>query len=205
MSPLFVFDILGTFAFAVYGAYVAQRKGFDVFGVAVCAFVSAVGGSTLRDGLFQRLPVYFFDSTYVIAILIGIVFSILVFHQFEKVQKFMLWIDALGLVTFAFIGATKAFGFGLGLLGVILFAVVSAVGGGIIRDLMVGEVPQIFYQDFYATPAIILGIIYVLLQPWVYHWYVAYGIIVVVFILRLLAIKFRLQLWKPRVAETGVV
>lgn len=199
MSPLYVFDVLGTFAFAVYGAYVAQNKRFDVFGVFVCAFVSAVGGGTIREMLLNRLPVYFFDPAYIIAIVCGMIASILLFHRFEKIQRFMLSIDALGLATFAFLGAAAASAAGLGVLGAVLFAMVSAVGGGVLRDVMVREVPIVLYQDFYATPAALLGFGYIMLRPWMENPVASYSLIAIIFCLRLVAIKFRFRLWKPRV------
>lgn len=197
MSPLFFFDLLGTFAFAVYGAYVAQRKGFDVFGILACAGVSAFAGGTIRELLLNGLPTYFSDPAYIIALLIGVGFSILVYTRFGGLQRVMLSIDALGLVTFAFLGATKALEAGLGMVGVLIFATISAVGGGVCCDLLVREIPRIFYRDFYATPAVLVGLGAYVLQPWLTHPGMVYGLLFTVFCIRLIGIKLRVQLWRP--------
>jgi uncharacterized membrane protein YeiH len=197
MSPLFFFDLLGTFAFAAYGAYLGQRKRFDLFGIFVCACVSALGGGTLRELLLHELPVYFHDPLYFITILIGTIFSILLFKRFGKIQRFMLSIDALGLVTFAFLGATKAVEAGLGLVGILIFATISAVGGGVFCDLLVREIPRIFYRDFYATPSLFVGVGVFLLQPQLGNPLIVYSLLFVVFCIRVLAIKYRIELWKP--------
>lgn len=197
MNPLFFFDLLGTFAFSAYGAYLGQRKGFDIFGVLVCACVSAFGGGTIRELLLNRLPVYFQDPRYLLLVILGIVFNILLFTHFPRIQRFMLSLDAIGLVTFAYLGATSALTADLGVIGVLIFATVSAVGGGVLCDLLIREIPRIFYRDFYATPALLVGLGVFLLQKQLSIPVVGYALLFVVFCIRLLAIKYRIELWKP--------
>lgn len=201
MSPLYLFDLLGTFAFAAYGAYLAERKGFDLFGIFACACMSAFAGGTVRSLLLNQLPIYFHDENYLIAVVIGTIFSILLFHQFPKMQRLMLSIDALGLVTFAFLGATAALETHLGLIGVLIFATISAVGGGVCCDLLIREVPRIFYRDFYATPAILVGIGVFLFRQNLANPFASYGLLLFVFCIRVLAIKYRVEIWKPVAQE----
>ena len=200
-SLLHVFDLVGVFMCAMYGAYVGQKKGLDIFGILVCGAMTAVGGGTIREILLNHLPYYLFDYVSVLVILLGVAASIFVYRWFEKIQFGMLIIDALGLTTFAYLGAASAAHAHLGLVGIVLFATISAVGGGIMRDVLVKEIPMIFYQDFYATPAIILGFIFALTYPAVERPVVAYSLIVGIFCLRVLAIHFRISLWKRKNAE----
>lgn len=201
MSLLFLFDLLGTSAFAAYGSYLAAHKQFDLFGIFVCACVSAFAGGTIRSLFLNQLPIYFTDGRYFLAVLIGILFSLLLFQHFARIQRFMLAIDALGLVTFALLGASLALDHGLGLIGALLFAVLSAVGGGVCCDLLLREIPRIFYRDFYATPAALVGLFLFLFRADRHTPLVIYSILLSSFCLRLLAIKWRLELWKPRAAS----
>ena len=197
MSPLYLFDLIGTFAFAAYGAYLAQQKGFDIFGVFVCAFVSAFAGGSIRALLLNQLPIYFIDSFYLFTVGLGLLFSIILFHRFAMIQRFMLSLDAIGLVTFAFLGGTIALQNHLGLIGVLILSTISAVGGGVCCDLLMREVPRIFYRDFYATPAILVGFGVFFLRTFLENTLVSYGLLFAVFCIRLFAIKFQVELWKP--------
>ncbi|MBP6884465.1 MAG: trimeric intracellular cation channel family protein [Candidatus Pacebacteria bacterium] len=196
-TEIYILDLLGTFTFAFYGTYVGIRRKFDIFGIFVVAFLTAVGGGTIRDVLLKQTPAYFSDMYYLLALVLGIIFSILLFPRFSKINKFALIVDAVGLVTFAFIGASSAYYAGLGAFGIIFLATISAVGGGLLRDIAIAETPQIFYKDFYASPAIFLGILYVLFQNSIGSSLVVYGIILSALILRLIAIYFKIDLWGP--------
>jgi uncharacterized membrane protein YeiH len=202
MTLLYAFDLIGTFAFAAYGAYLAARHEFDLFGIFTYACVSAFAGGTIRCLLLNQLPIYFTDSWYFLMIFLGIGFAILLFKHFSKIQKLMLSIDALGLVTFAFLGATAALQTNLGLIGVLIFSVLSAVGGGVCCDLLVRDIPRIFYRDFYATTALIVGIVCFFLKDHLTQPFVVDFILFSCFCLRLLAIKYRFTLWKPFRAGT---
>lgn len=197
---IYTLDLLGILAFAFYGAYLAQRQGFDLFGIGVTALVSSLGGGTIRDLLLNDLPVYFINYFYILAVGVGIILSILTYKKFTQLQNTVLYVDAIGLVTFAFIGAEKANNIGLGLLGILFFATVSAAGGGILRDVMMGRVPEIFYQDFYATPALILGLGYYFLSGYLATLPGVIGLLTVVYLIRILAIYYKIQLWKPQKA-----
>ena len=201
MFWLHIFDFLGTFAFAAYGAYLAQRKGFDVFGILVCALVNAFAGGTVREILLNHTPVYLSHSWYLVPVLLGTIFSIALFHRFGSLQRIMLSVDALGLVTFAFLGATSALQAGLGFVGTILFATLSAVGGGVCCDLLVQDVPRIFYRDFYATPAILVGIVVFLMRAQIGNSWLIYSLLFLIFCLRLIGIKYRFQLWRRPVQD----
>lgn len=199
----FILDLIGTFAFAVYGSYVGLRKKFDIFGIAVCALVSSFGGGAVREIFLNSLPRFLFDGWYMVIVLLGIIFGILSFRQAYRIQRFMLSIDALGLVTFALLGASRAADAGLGVIGITIFSILSAVGGGVLRDVLIREVPEVLYQDFYATPALLLGITFALSGTYRTQSFFLYGLLFVTFVIRLLAIKYRIQLWKPGVVTTN--
>jgi len=195
---IYFLDLLGTFTFAAYGAYVGQRKQFDIFGIFTCAFLTALGGGTIRELILGNTLFYFSDYNYIYAIILGAVFSIVIYKKFEKISRYMLIVDAIGLTTFALIGATKAADAELGTFAVIFLATVTAVGGGLLRDISIREVPQIFYRDFYASPAIFLGVIYSIFQKFMDRSLCIYALVTCTFLLRLAAIYFKIDLWAPR-------
>ena len=199
MGPeIYILDLLGTFTFAAYGAYVGQQRRFDIFGIFTCAFLTALGGGTIRELILGNTLFYFCDYNYVYAIILGTGFSIVIFSKFEKISGYMLVVDAIGLTTFALIGAAKAAEAELGAFAVIFLATVTAVGGGLLRDVSIREVPQIFYRDFYASPAIFLGVVYAIFQQYMDRPLCVYALVTCTFILRLLAIYFKIDLWGPR-------
>lgn len=199
MHQFYFLDLLGSFAFAVYGTYFSARKGFDIFGIFACAMISALGGGTIRELLLNSLPRYFSDYNYFLVIIAGIVFALVFYKQFrnKKFNFYMLSADAVGLVTFAYIGASRAADMNLGLLGILIFSVITAVGGGVIRDIVMGETPHIFYRDFYASPALLFGAAFYLLHEKINDPFVLDSLLVIVFVIRLIAIKTNFQLWKP--------
>lgn len=195
---LFILDLVGTFAFASFATYLAQKKGFDIFGIGSCAFISALGGGTLREVILNKIPFYFYNSFYFYVIILAILFTVLFFKKFHKLSRIMLYIDAIGLSTFAYIGATRASQEGLGAIGIIFIATLTAVGGGLIRDISIGETPQIFYKDFYASPAIILGVLYFIFNSQLSsNYFLGYLLIFAVFLIRVLAIEYKIDLWSP--------
>jgi len=194
---IYITDLLGTFTFATYGSYVALKKEFDIFGISVCAFLTGLGGGTVRELILGNIPFYFYNNNYIFAIILGIVLAIILFKIFERIKPYMLALDAIGLATFAFIGAARASEAGLGAFGIILLATITAVGGGLLRDIAITEVPQIFYSDFYASPAIFLGIAYSIFIKSMNNPIYMLILVFFTFLLRMVAIYFKISLWKP--------
>ncbi|WP_261663079.1 trimeric intracellular cation channel family protein [Deinococcus sp. Marseille-Q6407] len=155
-SGLRIFDLLGTLAFAMSGALLAVRKRFDIFGVLVLGAVTAVGGGAVRDTLTgQTPPLFLRDELYAWLSLGG---GLLAFAFGERLARFERTIqifDSIGLAVFASSGALGALALGLGPLGVTFAGMLSGVGGGIIRDLIANEVPEVMYRrdQLYATAA----------------------------------------------------
>lgn len=197
LTEIYILDLIGTFAFAVYGAHVAIEKEFDIFGIFVAAFLTALGGGTLREFILRNIPFYFYDNNYIFVCLAGYAFSIAVYKVFNKINKYMLIVDAIGLSTFAFIGAKKADQAELGTFAIIFLATLTAVGGGLLRDIAIREVPQIFHREFYASPAIFLGVSYAILRNHMDSLILIYCLIFLTFTLRLCALYFKFSLWRP--------
>ncbi|GMN11805.1 trimeric intracellular cation channel family protein [Croceitalea sp. MTPC9] len=191
-----VIDILGTIAFAISGVLVAMEKKLDLFGVIIIAFVTSIGGGTLRDLLIGNTPVVWMrDSTYVITILASVIFAIIFVKQLKYFRKSLFLFDTIGLGLFTMIGIEK--GLDAGLLPVMCVALgtITASFGGVIRDILCNEIPVIFRKEIYATPCILGGFSFFLLEQLpIVDAYAYVGGILVVISLRLLAVKFGIRL-----------
>ncbi|ADV66276.1 trimeric intracellular cation channel family protein [Deinococcus maricopensis] len=151
-----VLDLVGIFAFSLSGALLGVRKRFDLFGVVVLGCVSAVGGGSIRDTLTGNVPpIYLRDETYLWVAIAGAVLGFLVGPRLERFDRTLSVFDTMGLALFAVSGALGGIGLGYGPLGVVFVGAISGVGGGIIRDLLAHEVPQVLYRrdQLYATAA----------------------------------------------------
>jgi len=141
-TPPLYFEYFALLLWAISGAIVGWRKGYDVVGVFVIAFVSSFGGGLLRDGLFlQRLPVVLTDSNYIFILLIAVAGVTVVGRRLNRdkmLPKIVSIIDAIGVPMFVVIGAELARSRVLELPAVVLVATVSGIGGGLMRDLMAG-------------------------------------------------------------------
>lgn len=155
---IYVLDIFGTFVFAVSGAFKAARHELDILGVLVLAIATGVGGGVIRDiTLGCTPPAAFLDEIYLLACVAG---GLVVFVAARKIAPrwdCVMLADAVGLSVFAAIGAAKAQMFDLGAIGIIMMAAITATGGGLIRDVLVREIPAVLRADFYATAALLGG------------------------------------------------
>jgi uncharacterized membrane protein YeiH len=151
-----VLDLGGVFVFALSGASLAARKGFDVVGIAVLAMATGLGGGLLRDVLLDaHPPAAFDDRLYLWAPLLASVVVIAAGGLVGRLERPVLLFDAGGLGLFCVLGTAKALGFGLGVAPAVLLGTMTAVGGGVIRDVLARDVPSIFRADsaLYAIPA----------------------------------------------------
>ncbi len=149
-------DLFGTVVFAVSGALAAGRKNLDLFGVLVLAVVTAIGGGTLRDVTLGATPVFWVtDPVYLwLASIAGLVTVYLARHDFLQ-RRFLPIADALGLATFCVIGAERALSLGVNPAIAVLMGVMTGVFGGMIRDVLCGEVPLVLRRELYATAAML--------------------------------------------------
>ncbi len=193
-------DLFGTFAFAVSGAFKAVKYELDLLGILVLATMTGIGGGVVRDVLCGDLPpaslrneVYFYVC---IAGGLAVFFSA---HRIARRWDLVLFADAIGLGVFAGIGGIKGVDQGFGVAGIILLGTLTATGGGVIRDMLVSEIPAVIRTDFYATAVIIGCAAMAALAALGAPRGAALGTCVAATILsRLLAMKFRFSLPRAR-------
>jgi uncharacterized membrane protein YeiH len=153
---IYALEILGTAVFAITGALKAVKYELDILGILVLASITGTGGGILRDLILgETPPASFIDETFFI---ISLISALVVFFMAPKIVKIWRIIrigDAIGLGLFAAIGAAKGISYEMGIIGIILTGAITATGGGVLRDMLVNEIPLVIRKDFYATAAII--------------------------------------------------
>lgn len=199
-AALVVLDLLGIFVFAISGALVAVRKGFDVFGVLVLAGTTGLGGGFLRDVLIDATPPAALADWRYLIVPFGAGLLTFVFHPtVGRLERVVTVFDAFGLSLFCVTGALKAVEYGLGPVPAALMGMVTGIGGGMVRDLLAGRPPDVFSGNLYATPALAGAAIAVVLdhtgQPFALVATAGFGICLV---LRLLAVVLDIRAPKPR-------
>jgi uncharacterized membrane protein YeiH len=159
---LYFLDLFGTVVFAMTGALVARKKQMDIFGVVVVALVTALGGGTLRDLLLDASPVFWMaDPIYIIMGIVGVILTaILVTLNFIP-ARLLLLADAIGLAVFTVIGSQVALSHNIHWLIAIIMAVMTSVAGGVIRDVLTGEIPLILRREIYASASLLGAIAFV--------------------------------------------
>lgn len=190
-----IIDLGGTFAFAVSGAVAARQKGLDIFGVLVVAFTVACGGGIIRDICIGAIPpAGLSDWRYLLVSVTAAIISMGMHPVMKLLDRPVLLFDALGLSLFAVSGAEKALGFGHNNEVAVLLGMITAVGGGVIRDIFLNRIPVIFEKEIYASAALLGAMVVVgghslgLSNDWI----IPAGFIVCLAI-RLLALKYH---WK---------
>ncbi len=162
---LLFLDLLGTLAFAFTGAFRAVKHELDWLGVIVLATMTGVGGGILRDLLLgETPPLALRQPVYIAICILGAVLTIVAKRKIAPHWDWVLIADALGLGFFAAIGAARAAQAGANPMTIVLLAGLTAVGGGMVRDLLVCEIPLVLRSDFYATAALIGGVAFWLLS-----------------------------------------
>jgi uncharacterized membrane protein YeiH len=198
-NVVLILDLFGTMAFAVTGAFKAIEHKADIVGIIILATITGVAGGTIRDIVLGHFPPHSIsDPDYVV---ITTATGIVIFFLYPKMQKhwnLFLKFDALGLGVFTAIGATLAYQlFGMNFLAMTLAGMVTAVGGGILRDMFVNEIPMVIVKELYAS-ASFLGVVlfYVILMSGLQIEIATIGAILVTTILRLIAMKYNWNLPK---------
>jgi uncharacterized membrane protein YeiH len=156
LHPFYTFiDLAGTFAFAISGAVAARDKGLDIFGILVVAFTVACGGGIIRDLCIGAIPpVGLSDWRYLAAAIAASILTMSFYSIIRWLNRPVLLFDALGLSLFAVTGARKALDFGHNNEVAILLGMITAIGGGVLRDVLLNRVPVIFEKEIYASAAL---------------------------------------------------
>lgn len=191
-----LFDLAAAFLLAVTGALAAVRKGYDLVGVLVLSLVTGLGGALLRDGIFlqARPSPVLADARYLAAVFAGGLAGAFFARHLHRLRLVLVLVDALGLGVYGVVGAQKSLAAGLPLLSAALVGTVNAVGGGVVRDVLVREEPLIFKPgEFYALASLAGCVLYIGLvaSRGVTEEVAALAGIALAFALRLLSIQLR--------------
>ena len=192
-----IIEILGTISFAISGSLTAMSKKLDPFGVFIIAFVTAVGGGTLRDVMIGQTPVAWMKQLdYVYLIILGFVLALVFRKKLDRFRISLFLFDTIGLSVFTLIGLQKGLETGLHPIICVALGTMTACFGGVIRDILCNEIPVIFRREIYATICMAGGILFFLLKALAVNDELL-SVIVAVFMIvfRILAVtrKWRLQ------------
>lgn len=202
ISPIYILDIIGTFVFAVSGIRLAARKQMDLFGATVVGFVTAVGGGTTRDVLLGSYPVgWIQDPNLPLIIILALPFTLLLRKYTVYMKRTFFIFDTVGIAVFTISGMQKALAYDLHPMLAIAMGMLSAVMGGVIRDILCNEIPLIFRKEIYATACLAGACIFFLLNNYTgLHVNIAYVITTgVIILIRIVSIKYNLAM--PRMRE----
>src|SRR3954454_6636369 len=148
-------NLIGTFAFGLSGGLAAVRARLDVFGVIALAGVVGLAGGITRDLLIGAAPATFRDWRYLVAVGAAAMICFFAPPAVERMQRAVLVLDAMGLAVFCVTGATKALQYQLGPVQAIILGAITGIGGGMLRDVLLGDVPTVLRHELYAIPALL--------------------------------------------------
>jgi len=192
----YIIDILGTIAFAISGVLVALNKRMDAFGILIIAFVTAVGGGTLRDVLIGETPVSWMkDMTFIYVVIASTIFAVVFRSKIDYLRKSLFLFDTIGIGLYTVVGVEKGISAGLHPIICIFLGTMSACFGGVIRDILCNEIPVIFRKEVYAPACILGGATYfvVIKLPIASDFvFVIAGAVVIT--VRLIAVRFKISL-----------
>ncbi len=193
---ILVLDLFGTAVFAATGAVKGVRKRLDIFGVTVLGCGVGVGGGIVRDTMLGAVPAAALRHGMYLPVCIAV--SVLIFmtaRYWMHLRNLVQIGDAVGLGVFTAIGVTKGLQFDISIIGILLCGMFTAIGGGIIRDVLSGEIPVVLRSDFYATASLMGGALYCLLDCFELNMFTCFAATsVFVTAIRLAAMKYRIQL-----------
>jgi uncharacterized membrane protein YeiH len=193
----YVLDLIGVAVFSASGVLAARDRDLDVFGVITVATLTAIGGGTLRDLLLSRYPIFWVTDPWYLVVIIVVALLTMVYVKVRASAPgpYFLWADAFGLAFFTLSGASVAAAAHCPPLVVIVMGTMTGVTGGMLRDVVTAHVPLVMRREIYATAAIAGATIYLVLVWLSVQQQVAFIVgAAVVFVLRLLAIRYGLHL-----------
>ncbi len=198
ITTTYAIETLGTVAFAISGSFAAMQRRLDPFGVLIIAFVTSIGGGTVRDLLLGDTPVAWMrDVNYCLLILVTSLLTIFFKTHIKKFKITLFLFDSLGLGLFTLVGVQKGIVFGLSPGICVALGTITGCFGGIIRDTLLNTIPLIFRKEIYATACILGGILYFALVYFKLEADVAKVIVIAfIFTLRIIVVKYKLALPK---------
>ncbi len=158
----FISDIIGIIAFTLSGYLVAVRNKLDLLGVLIASFLTALGGGVVRDVILNTTPFtfreYYPASTVLVVLILAIIFKVYKKKEIERKLVFVIS-DTIGLVAFSITGALLALEAGYNIFGVVILSFLTAVGGGLTRDILINKVPAVLVTDFYGSIALLVALL----------------------------------------------
>ncbi len=196
MELLKIIDIAGIAVFSISGVFAAMEKKLDIFGVFIIAFITALGGGTLRDVLIGQLPVsWMYNLNYGLIVLLSTLAAMFFSNIIGNYQKTLLTFDSLGLGLFTVVGIQKGILLDFHPAVCIALGTITACFGGVIRDILLNNIPLIFQKEVYATACIIGGVVYfVLMRLQMNEMITEMVSITFIVVFRLVAVRFNWQL-----------
>jgi uncharacterized membrane protein YeiH len=164
-------DIIGIVSFALSGFYVATKDRLDLLGIFIASFLTALGGGVIRDIIADRIPFSFFEKSPAIIVVSVLIFSILFgLHRQSKIinSKLLILSDSIGLISFSISGALVGLHVGFSMFGVALLSIITATGGGVMRDILLNKVPLLLTSELYGTISLLIGIILFVLDSYAF-------------------------------------
>lgn len=198
---LLVLDLAGTLVFALNGALTAIRSvRVDIVGVITLGMITAMGGGIVRDVIIDRLPpATFSDWRYLVVAGVGALVAFALGRRLDRIALSINVFDAMGLSLFAVTGATKALQAGLGPVQAVILGAITAVGGGTLRDVLIGQVPSVLRSGLYAIPALVgAGITVVAVRLGVDGLVAALVAALACFTIRMVGLRFGIDAPTPR-------
>jgi len=190
-----VLEYIGTFAFAISGIRLASSKRFDWFGAYVVGLVTAIGGGTIRDLLLDVTPFWMNQGWYLGCSAVALLFVLLFGKQLIRLHNTFFMFDTIGLGLFVVVGIEKALNYGYPYWIAILMGMITGSAGGIMRDILINEIPLIFRKEIYALACVVGGLVYLGFDTLGFDQVVAQiGGVVAVIITRLIAVKYHIGL-----------
>ncbi len=199
ISLIEIFEYIGVAAFAISGAYVAIQKRMDIFGVYVIAFITSCGGGIIRDVVMDEgVPLFFNSYTIMIIVIISTTIAIAFKSESKTMHMFMITCDALGLGIFAVNAGVKAINAGYNFPQFLFVASITAVGGGVMRDLLCQRVPVILRKEIYAMWALLGSALLWFIHPFIGITLSMYLSLASIVVLRLISAYKNINLPVPR-------
>ena len=190
-----ILDLAGTAAFAVTGVLTGINKRLDLFGLFMLAVLTASGGGLIRDViLHDDIPVFFKNPKYLLTILLVLLISCIALHSVRKLGRGLQIFDAIGLAVFTITAAVRASQLEYPLIGILFVSVITGTGGGILRDIIVNDVPLLFRREIYAVAAIAGALLFLFLEARIRLLPAVYISIIFIVALRMVSIFFNINL-----------
>ncbi|MDR0370739.1 MAG: trimeric intracellular cation channel family protein [Prevotellaceae bacterium] len=155
-----IIDYLGTFAFAISGIRLASAKQFDLFGAYVVGFITAIGGGTIRDSLLDQTPFWMQHPSYLIVTFIALLFVLTFSKYLVRLNNTFFLFDAIGLGLFVVVGIDTTLHVGFPFWVAIIMGLITGSVGGVLRDILINELPLLFRKDIYALACVMGGVVY---------------------------------------------